>query len=58
MGFDKDDPRPLMDVKKRTTKVNLLMVVAILGFLVVAGVVTVALWRHPAQSEHRVVPTP
>ena len=32
MGFDQDDPRPIMNVHKRTTKVNIWMVVGVLAF--------------------------
>ncbi len=37
MGFDQDDPRPIMNVHKRTTKVNLWMVAAVVVFFVVGG---------------------
>jgi len=34
MSFDKDDGRPVMNVHKRTTKVNIWMVVAVVAFMV------------------------
>lgn len=37
MGFDQDDQRPIMNVHKRTTKVNLWMVVGVLLFFVAGG---------------------
>lgn len=37
MGFDQGDPRPIMNVHKRTTKVNLWMVVGVLVFFAVGG---------------------
>lgn len=58
MGFDKDDPRPLVDVKKRTTRVNLWMVVSVVFFFIIAGIVVWALWLHPAASRTEVVPLP
>lgn len=33
MGFDKNQPGPVVNVHKRTTKVNLWMVAAVLVFL-------------------------
>lgn len=47
MGLDKDDPTPPVDVKKRTTKVNISMVIAIILFFVVAGAVIVFTSKHP-----------
>ena len=58
MGFDKDDPRPLIDVSKRTTKVNLWMVVSIVVFFILVGFVVWALWLHPSTSVHQTVPHP
>ncbi|HWA86303.1 MAG TPA: hypothetical protein VG710_08790 [Opitutus sp.] len=58
MGFDKDDPRPLINVNKRTTRVNLWMVVSVIVFFIVAGIVVWALWLHPAASMHEAVPHP
>ncbi|HEY1791644.1 MAG TPA: hypothetical protein VGG34_01895 [Opitutaceae bacterium] len=39
MGFDKDDPKPILDLKKRTTKVNIIMVAAVVVFVVICIVV-------------------
>jgi hypothetical protein len=58
MGFDKDDPRPIINVEKRTTKVNIWMVVGILVFFVAAGVVVWALFLHPSSSTTETVPLP
>jgi hypothetical protein len=58
MGLDKDDPRPPVALHKRTTKVNIWMVVAILAFFVVAGLVTWALWQDPESSTTEAVPLP
>ena len=47
MGFDQNQPGPIVNVHKRTTKVNLWMVVAVLVFLVVgAGLIWV--FKHQA----------
>ena len=43
MGFDQNDPRPIMNVHKRTTKVNLWMVVGVVAFFVVGGVL---IWMY------------
>lgn len=57
MGFDKDDSGPVVNVSKRTTKVNIAMVVGVLLFFVAAGLVVWALWADPA-SVSEPVPTP
>ena len=46
MGFDKDDTRPIVDISKRTTRVNLWMGIAIVVFFIVAGIVVFRLWSH------------
>jgi len=38
MGFDQNDHRPIINVHKRTTKVNLWMVAAVLVFFIAGGV--------------------
>lgn len=58
MGLDKDDPRPPVDLSKRTTKVNIWMVVGILVFFAIAGIVTWALWENPSSSTTEAVPLP
>ncbi|ACB73326.1 hypothetical protein [Opitutus terrae] len=50
MGFDKDDTRRVVNVSKRTTKVNLGMVLAVLLFFAAAGVVVWAFWEEPARA--------
>lgn len=57
MGFDKDDTSPVVDVEKRTTKVNISIIIAVLLFFVVAGIVVWALWADPS-SATEAVPTP
>jgi hypothetical protein len=39
MGFDQNDPRPILNVHKRTTKVNIWMIVSVLVFFAVGGLV-------------------
>lgn len=46
MAFDKDDPAPLVDPARRTTKVNVIMVLAIVVFFLVAGIIVWRLWRQ------------
>ena len=43
MGFDQHDQRPIMNVQKRTTKVNLWMVALVVAFFVIGGV---AVWMY------------
>ncbi len=38
MGFDQNQPGPVVNVHKRTTKVNLWLVAGVLGFLAAGGV--------------------
>jgi hypothetical protein len=38
MGFDQNDPRPIINVHKRTTKVNLRMAVGVAVFFIVGGI--------------------
>jgi hypothetical protein len=58
MGLDKDDPTPPVDFKKRTTKVNISVIVAVLVFFVIAGIVIVALVQEPEKSQTEAVPVP
>lgn len=58
MGFDKDDTRPVVDVTRRTTKVNVWMAVAIVAFFIVTAVVVWALWEEPSSATTEVVPLP
>lgn len=47
MGFDENQPGPIVNVHKRTTKVNFWMVVAVLLFLTV-GIVLIWVVKHRA----------
>ena len=38
MGFDKNESKPVIQPAKRTTKVNISMIVAVLVFFVIAAV--------------------
>lgn len=58
MGLDKNDPRPPVDFHKRTTKVNISMIVAVVVFFVVAGIVLLALRNDPEKSTTEAVPLP
>jgi hypothetical protein len=37
MGFDKDDPRPIVQPAKTTTKVNISLIVGVLIFFIIGG---------------------
>jgi hypothetical protein len=58
MGLDKNDSTPPVDFTKRTTKVNISVIVAVLVFFVIAGVVVFALSRSPEKSQTEAVPLP
>lgn len=51
MGLDDNDATPPVDFAKRTTKVNLWMVLAILAFFGIAGAVVWSLWPDPATHD-------
>lgn len=57
MGLDKDDPTPPVDVKKRTTKVNIWMVIAILLFFAIAGAVVLFTRGNPPTPSATKSPT-
>jgi preprotein translocase subunit Sec61beta len=45
MGFDNNDPRPIIDPSKRTTKVNICVAVGVLVFLAI-GALAIASYAH------------
>lgn len=45
MGFDKNDPRPIVETAKKTTKVNISIAVGVVIFLAIGGV-AIALYAH------------
>jgi hypothetical protein len=45
MGFDKNDPKPIINPAKRTTKVNISIAAAVFVFLAV-GFVAMGLFEH------------
>ena len=52
MGFDQNDQRPILNPHKKTTQVNLWMVVGVIVFFVAGGL---AIWLY---SNHHAMPTP
>jgi flagellar basal body-associated protein FliL len=55
MGFDQNDPRPTtVTAGKRTTKVNISMIVAVIVFFVLGGGVIGWIALHPHQNEQSV----
>lgn len=58
MGFDKDDTRPVVDVEKRTTKVNISMAIGVIVFFIVTGIVVWALFIRPSAGGEAGVPLP
>lgn len=43
MGFDQNDPRPIVNVRKKTTQVNVWMVIALVMFFVAGAL---AIWIY------------
>jgi hypothetical protein len=58
MGLDKNDSTPPVDFKKRTTKVNIGVIVAVVVFFIAAGIVVFALAQRPEKSQTEAVPLP
>lgn len=58
MGLDKNDPTPPVDFKKRTTKVNLSVIIAVIVFFIIAGIVVFALSQSPEKSHTEAIPLP
>ena len=58
MGLDKNDPTPPVDLKKRTTKVNISIAIAVLIFFALAGIVVTSLHKDPEKSTSEAVPLP
>lgn len=54
MGFDQNSDLPILQPKKRTTKVNFGIVIGVLLFFLVAGSVLLWFSRHP----HEAAPSP
>jgi putative flippase GtrA len=55
MGFDPQNKnQPLMDVHKRTTKVNVAVVIGVAIFLIVATVIMFNYMRSPAETRQEV----
>jgi hypothetical protein len=46
MGFDQNDPRPIVQPAKKTTKVNISIVAAVLIFLVIGAGAFVVFAHH------------
>jgi large-conductance mechanosensitive channel len=53
MGFDpQNEDQPLVDVGKRTTKVNVGVVVGVVVFLLIAAIVMFIFVRSPAETRN------
>lgn len=50
MGFDENSNRPLMNPKRRTTKVNFAIVVAVLAFFMVSAFMLIRYSRSPEKT--------
>jgi len=49
MGFDQNDPRPILNPHKKTTQVNIWMVVAVLAFFV-GGAIAILIYAVLPES--------
>jgi hypothetical protein len=55
MGFDKNDSRPIpVTIEKRTTKVNIAIIVGVLLFLIIGLSVLGWIGRHPHENAQAV----
>ena len=54
MGFDKDEPGPVVNPHKKTTQVNLWMVAGVILFFVLGGIGVAWVHRHASQDAHAV----
>lgn len=55
MGFDPQTKnQPLMDVRKRTTKVNVAVVIGVAIFFIIATVMLLKYMRSPAETRQDV----
>lgn len=53
MGFDKDTPgQPIIQADKRTTKVNIWVVIGVLVFLLLGALGLVHVYHNPPQTTH------
>ncbi len=50
MGFDKDSNQPVVQMQKRTTKVNVVIIVAVVAFFLIGAVAVMWFWLHPPQA--------
>jgi hypothetical protein len=46
MGFDQNDPQPIIQPAKKTTKVNIWMVIAVVLFFVLGGLAMAWMRSH------------
>ena len=46
MSFDKDDGKPIVDVNKQTTKVNIWMAIAVLAFILAGILAAIIMMMH------------
>ncbi len=60
MSFDKNHQSPdkLVDARKRTTQVNLVVVIAVVLFFLIGGLVVWRVMRHPPQTPAEAVGKP
>lgn len=55
MGFDKNTPdKPLMDVEKKTTKVNLWVGAGVLAFILIGILYFAYTHRHSGETQDKV----
>lgn len=50
MATDDNDLKPRFDVKRRTTKVNIGIIVGVVVFFLVTGLLLLLVWHNPPDS--------
>ena len=54
MGFDQNDNQPIVVPAKRTTKVNIVIIAAVLVFFVIGALGIVWIWHHQDENAQNV----
>ena len=50
MGFDKNSNQPVVQLQKRTTKVNVVIIVAVIAFFLIGAAAVLWFGLHPPQK--------
>ena len=50
MGFDQNSNQPVVQVQKRTTKVNIGIIIGVILFFLIGAAAVMWFWLHPPQT--------